>query len=169
MLNEIIKEKYLNLCEAIQKANYQYYVLDISPVTDQQYDTWFSELKKLEEQCPELITLSSPTQRVSEETREGFVKIKHETPMLSLDNTYNEKDLYNFATRVRKVLGNNCCYICEPKLDGASIEVTYKNGEFYKAITRGDGKAGEDVTENIKTIKSLPLCIEYTKDLTVRG
>jgi len=175
MVKEIIKEKHQSLCDSIQKTNYEYYVLDISPVSDQQYDFWLNELKQLEQQYPELVSPNSPTQRVGESAREGFTKVAHNIFMLSLDNTYTQKDLRDFDTRVKKIVftGEDSDvpleYVCEPKLDGASVEVIYKNGEFVQAITRGDGKVGEDVTENIRTIKSVPLKIDYKEDLIVRG
>ena len=169
MVNQIIKEKHQALCTSIQSANHDYYVRDISLVTDQQYDLWFSDLRQLEVKYPELVSSSSPTQRVGELVRAGFTKVAHTTAMLSLDNTYTQKDLQDFDKRVLKSIPYFPEYICEPKFDGVSIEVVYKNGSLFQAITRGDGKVGEDVTCNIRTIKSIPLQISYKEDLTVRG
>jgi DNA ligase (NAD+) len=168
-INPVIKEKYKSLCVEVQKACYQYYTLDTPLISDQEYDVLYKAVIDLEKKYPELANKNSPTQRVGCTAREGFTKVSHSVPMLSLDNTYDSKDLRDFDTRVCKVLDTPPIYVCEPKLDGASLEVIYKDGTFFKAITRGDGKIGEDVTENVRTIKSVPLSIDYKKDLTIRG
>ncbi|MBN1653517.1 MAG: NAD-dependent DNA ligase LigA, partial [Deltaproteobacteria bacterium] len=148
-----------------------YYVLDKPRISDRQYDALFQELKSLERDHPELITPASPTQRVGEQPRQGAVKAEHGKPMFSLDNTYSQEELAEFDRRVRDGLPQKARfqYVAEPKLDGASVEIIYQNSVLYRGITRGDGRVGEDVTENIRTIRSLPLTIDESRPLTLRG
>ena len=131
----------------------------------------FRELTALEKEHPELVTPSSPTQRVGAAPREGFSKVKRAIRMFSLDNAYSEADLLEFDRRVREGLGDveRVTFVAEPKLDGASIEVVYEGGKLSQASTRGDGETGEDVTANVRTIRSLPLEIPRTEKLTLRG
>ncbi len=164
-------ERHAQLCEQVAKHNYLYYVLDTPEISDAEYDSFFNELKKLEKQFPELVSPSSPTQRVGAAPKDGFKKVTREKRMYSLDNAYDENDIREFDRRVRDGLkkGTKVTYIAEPKIDGASIEVTYSDGELVLATTRGDGETGEDVTSNIRTIKSVPLRISEKRAITVRG
>ena len=139
-------------------------------MSDAEYDAMFNELKAIEVDHPELRTPASPTQRVGAVPREGFTKVTRSVRMYSLDNAYDADELREFDRKVREGLGEQAyAYVAEPKIDGASIEVTYEGGVFALATTRGDGETGEDVTENVRTIRSIPLRIEETRPLTVRG
>lgn len=138
-----------------------YYVLDAPEITDAEYDGMMRRLKELEDAHPEFDTPDSPTKRVGGAVREGFVKVQHSSPMLSLDNALNEAELAEFDRRVRDLLaGETYSYVAELKLDGLSMAVQYENGRLNQAITRGDGQVGEDVTENARTIRSLPLTVD---------
>ena len=143
----------------INEHNYRYYVLDDPYISDAEYDRLFEELKKLEKEHPELITPDSPTQRVGGAPLKEFKEVQHQVPMLSLDNAFTEEDIIDFDKRVRDRLGVSkpIEYCCEPKLDGLALSLRYENGVFVQAATRGDGTTGEDVTENIRTIKMVPL------------
>jgi DNA ligase (NAD+) len=146
------------LREQLRHHEYQYYVLDAPEITDAEYDAMMRELKALEQAHPELVTLDSPTQRVGGKPREGFVKVAHSSPMLSLDNALGEGELRDFDRRVRGLLGDEpFAYVAELKMDGLSLAVHYRDGRLSQAVTRGDGVIGEDVTENAKTIRSIPL------------
>ena len=154
------KEKIAKLIDEINSHNYKYYVLDEPSISDFEYDMLLKELEVLEQQFPELIIPESPTQRVGKDLTKDFQQVKHRYPMLSLANTYNEEELYDFDRRVRELLGvDEVEYVVELKIDGVSISLIYKNGKFVTAATRGDGETGEEVTNNIKTIKSIPLSI----------
>jgi DNA ligase (NAD+) len=154
----------------LEEHNRRYYLLDAPSVSDAEYDALFRELLALEQRHPELRTPSSPSQRVGTTPREGLVKIKRAVRMYSLDNAYSRDDLLEFDRRVRESLEQDAPrYIAEPKLDGASIEVTYERGALALASTRGDGETGEDVTANVRTIRSLPLTIPFDGKLTLRG
>src|SRR5579884_2396186 len=148
-----------------------YYVLDQPEITDAEYDAMMRRLEELEKQHPDSITPDSPTQRVGGKPREGFVKVRHSSPMLSLDNALNEDEMREFDRRVRDLLhGAEYRYVAELKLDGLSMATRYINGRFEQAITRGDGQVGEDVTENAKTIRSLPLRVQGgPKSFEARG
>ncbi|AGR40833.1 NAD-dependent DNA ligase LigA [Spiroplasma taiwanense] len=148
-----------------------YYVLDKPLVEDSEYDRLLNKLKILEDQFPELITEDSPTQRVGGKVLDKFEKYKHKTAMLSLSNAFNKEDLLNFNDQIHKEIENlNYTFFVEPKIDGLSISIIYKNGILFKAVTRGDGVFGEDVTSNVKTIKSIPLIIPDKSDyFEIRG
>src|ERR1044071_6342520 len=149
------------LREQLRHHEYQYYVLDKPEITDAEYDALMRRLKELEDAHPELITPDSPTHRVGGKPREGFVKVAHSSPMLSLDNALNEGELRDFDRRVRELLGSEKPrYVAELKLDGLSMAANYRDGKFVQAVTRGDGVVGEDVTENARTIRSLPLKVK---------
>jgi DNA ligase (NAD+) len=136
-------------------------VLDQPEISDAEYDAMMRQLQQIEAQNPELLTPDSPTQRVGGKPREGFVKVRHSSPMLSLDNALNEQEMREFDRRVRALLpGQSYEYVAELKLDGLSMAAQYRNGQFQQAITRGDGQVGEDVTENARTIRSLPLRVK---------
>jgi DNA ligase (NAD+) len=152
------------LRDLIRHHEYQYFVADDPEISDLQFDQLMNELKKLEAEHPKLITSDSPTQRVGGKPREGFVKARHSSPMLSLDNTYNEEDLRNWERRVHELSGRKDIeYICELKLDGMSLALQYEDGQLARGITRGDGSIGEDVTLNVRTVRSIPLSIPKEK------
>jgi DNA ligase (NAD+) len=159
------------LRDELRHHEYQYYVLDDPQISDAEYDELMHKLQALEAQHPELMTPDSPTQRVGGKPREGFVKVRHSSPMLSLDNALNEAELRDFDRRVRDLLGGaKYCYVAELKMDGLSMAVHYRDGRFTHALTRGDGTIGEEVTENARTIRSLPLRIKTRfPALEVRG
>ena len=159
------------LREAIRYHEHRYYVLDQPEITDAEYDALVRELQRLELAHPELVTADSPTQRVGGKTREGFQKIPHSSPMLSLDNALDEAELRAFDSRVKELLrGAPFRYAAELKMDGLSMAARYSGGFFRQAITRGDGAIGEDVTENARTIRSVPLRIEaFAAPFEVRG
>jgi DNA ligase (NAD+) len=149
------------LSEVLRHHEHQYYVLDAPEITDAEYDALMRRLQALETQHPELLTPDSPTQRVGGKPREGFVKVLHSSPLLSLDNALNEAELRDFDRRVRDLLGGAPYrYVTELKLDGLSMATHYRDGQFTQAVTRGDGTVGEDVTENARTIRSLPLRVK---------
>jgi DNA ligase (NAD+) len=173
-----IEKKIEALREKIRHHEYRYYVLDDPEITDPQFDLLINELKQLENENPELITSDSPTQRVGGKPREGFVKARHSSPMLSLDNTYSEEELRNWERRVHELSGRTDIeYVCELKLDGMSLALRYEDGQLVRGITRGDGTTGEDVTLNVRTVRSIPLSISPEKlkkgglpaDFEVRG
>ena len=153
------------LRDLLRYHEHLYYVLDAPEATDAQYDRWMNQLRALEAEDPELTTPDSPTQRVGGKPAAGFVKVAHSRPMLSLDNAYNETELREWETRVRNTLGADARieYACELKLDGLSLAVTYERGHLLRGVTRGDGAVGEDVTSNVRTIRSVPLSVSYAK------
>ena len=156
-----IAEEIEDLREKLHHHEYLYYVLDQPEVSDTEYDRMMRRLQALEAEHPELVTPDSPTQRVGGKAREGFVKVRHSSPLLSLDNALNEDEMRAFDQRVRELLkGEPYEYVAELKLDGLSMAVHYENGSMVRAITRGDGQVGEDVTENARTIRSLPLRVK---------
>ena len=142
----------------IRRHDYLYYVQNQPEITDQQYDELFAELKKLEAEHPELVTPDSPTQRVAGRPLGEFATVRHSIPMLSVDNTYNADELRAFDERVRKQLGAaDYDYVVELKIDGLAVSLRYENGVLATGATRGDGEVGDDVTANIRTIRSVPL------------
>lgn len=159
------------LIEEIEKHNYQYYVLDRPLISDQQYDQFMQELMRLEEEFPELKRNNSPSDRVGGDPLPHFEKVKHEIPMLSLGNAFNEQDLRDFDRRVRQGLapGETVEYVAELKIDGLAVSLRYEQGEFVRGATRGDGTTGEDITTNLKTIRSIPMRLAEKVDLEVRG
>ena len=168
-----IKKEIERLRDEIREHDYLYYVLNQPKVSDRQYDELFGELKALEEANPQFITPDSPTQRVSEQPLKGFAAIRHAVPMLSIDNTYNADELRAFDERVRKQLGGiDYDYVVELKIDGLAISLRYEEGVLVTAATRGDGRVGDDVTANVRTIKAVPLSLLGDKIpavLEVRG
>ncbi len=154
-----IKERISKLVTELKKHNHNYYVLNSPSISDYEFDTLLSELIELENQHPDFKHEDSPTQRVGSDISNIFKTIQHDYPMLSLGNTYSESDLTEFHNRIIKEIEVEPEYVCELKFDGASISVTYENGLFTKAVTRGDGTKGDNVTDNIKTIHSIPLSI----------
>ncbi len=155
-----VNKRIGQLRSEIRKHDYLYYVLNQPKISDRQYDELFGELKTLEEANPQLITPDSPTQRVSEQPLKGFAAIRHAVPMLSIDNTYNADELRAFDERVRKQLGEiDYDYVVELKIDGLAISLRYEEGVLVTAATRGDGRVGDDVTANVRTIKAVPLVL----------
>ncbi len=165
-----VLEEVERLRDEIEYHNYRYYVLADPVITDEEYDKLMKRLIELEKKYPQIVTPDSPTQRVGGKVLSGFRKIKHSQPMLSLDNTYNEKDIREFDERVKRILGiRSVEYVAELKIDGVSIALRYESGKFRIAITRGDGVEGEDVSENIKLVRSIPLRLREKVDVEVRG
>ena len=163
-----IKKRIDELKEIIFRANREYYMLDNSIISDQEYDRYMQELMTLEEKYPEYKTNDSPTQIVGSKVLDKFAKVTHKIPMLSLGNIFNESEIINFDKRIRKEI-DNPKYVCELKIDGLSVSVTYKNGILIQGATRGDGTIGEDITNNVMTIKSLPHTLNQKIDIEVRG
>src|SRR5215471_13239568 len=160
-----IRKEAARLRDELRRHEHLYYVLDQPEITDAEYDALMRQLSDIEKAHPELLEPDSPTQRVGGKPREGFVKVRHSTQMLSLDNALNEEELREFLNRIGDVR-----YVTELKLDGLSMAAHYRAGKFAQAVTRGDGQVGEDVTENARTIRSLPLSIPSREPaLEVRG
>ncbi|HRU45591.1 MAG TPA: NAD-dependent DNA ligase LigA [Candidatus Marinimicrobia bacterium] len=155
---DALREKAKELRRQIETANYNYYVLDNPTISDAEYDRLMRELEQLEAAYPELRTPDSPTQRVGAQPLDEFKTVTHRVPMLSLDNAMDEGEIRDFAIRVQKSLpGETVQFVCEPKIDGLAVELVYENGVFISGSTRGDGITGEDITQNLKTIRSIPL------------
>lgn len=173
-----IEKRIEELRELIRHHDYNYYVLAAPKISDQEYDKLYKELEKLEAENPELITPDSPTQRVGSDLTKEFKPVEHKIPMLSLSNTYSEEELYDFDRRVREGIGNpkEVEYVTELKIDGVSVSIRYENFNLVTAATRGDGTVGEEITNNVKTIRSVPLKLHKIKNskydfskLEVRG
>ena len=177
-MSSSIEKKIESLRERIRKHDYKYYVLAEPSVSDKEYDRLYNELQRLENEYPELITPDSPTQRVGSDLTKEFNPVIHKVPMLSLSNTYSQKELLDFDRRVKDALpdNDNIEYIVELKIDGASVSLNYVDGRLKTAATRGDGTVGEDITNNVKTIRSIPIILNKInsyphklKDIEVRG
>jgi DNA ligase (NAD+) len=166
-----IKQKIEELRKKIEEHNYRYYVLDQPTISDESYDQLFRELQKLETQHPEFQSAYSPSQKVGGKALDKFAKVKHSRPMLSLQNVYSEEEFSQFYKRWNETLGSQFMVVGEPKFDGLAVELVYEDGLLTVASTRGDGETGEDVTENVKTIRSVPLRLRgtYPNLLEVRG
>ncbi|PQJ78780.1 NAD-dependent DNA ligase LigA [Polaribacter porphyrae] len=167
-----IQQKIQSLKEELNQHNYNYYVLDNASISDFDFDIKLKELEKLEQENPEFFDANSPTQRVGGSITKNFETITHKNRMYSLDNSYSKEDLLDWEKRIQKILGTTETeYTCELKFDGASINLTYENGQFQKAVTRGDGFQGDEVTNNVKTIRSIPLTIkgDFVSDFEMRG
>src|ERR1700720_3700727 len=157
-------QKIAALSDKIRHHEYRYFVQDDPEITDAEFDQLMNELKRLEAEHPALVTPASPTQRVGGKPREGFVKAKHSSPMLSLDNAYSEEELRDWERRVHDLSGRTDIeYMCELKLDGMSLALAYIDGRLERGITRGDGSVGEDVTSNVRTVRSVPLTVSKEK------
>lgn len=156
------------LKDLLNKYNYQYYVQDQPTVSDQEYDALMDELIHIEKQHPEWVTPDSPSQRIGGQVLEGFTKVTHRIPMMSLADIFNEDEVYDFNDKVESVVPN-VEYVCELKLDGLSVSLVYDHGLLQYAATRGNGTVGEDITHNVRTIKSIPLKIDFDGPLEVRG
>ena len=164
-------ERITALREQLNNYNYHYYVLSQPLVSDFEFDKLLAELQRLEEENPQFFDPNSPTQRVGSDINQNFTQVKHEYPMLSLGNTYNEVEVADFYNRMVKALNAPFEIVCELKYDGTSISLTYENGELVRAVTRGDGEKGDDVTANVRTIRSIPLKLqgEYPEKFEIRG
>lgn len=168
MAQHDVEKQIAELREQIEKHNYAYYVLDQPSISDAEYDELMRKLMELEEQYPQYKTPDSPSQRVGGAPLEAFQKVTHRVPMLSLSNAFNEGDLRDFDRRVRQEVGD-VRYVCELKIDGLAVSLRYEDGYFVQGATRGDGTTGEDITENLKTIRSLPLRLRKQVTIEVRG
>lgn len=165
-----VQEEISKLVSLLNKYSYDYYVEDNPQISDTEYDTLYKQLEKLEENHPEYILENSPTQRVGDRVLDEFEKITHKVPMLSLSNTFSTEDLRDFDARISKLVPDQSVeYICELKIDGLAISIKYEDGRLVSAATRGDGSVGEDVTENIKTIFSIPKVLKDNRTFEVRG
>lgn len=171
MGREIVKENIEKLREQIEYHSYKYYVEDSPEIDDSEFDELLKELESLESRYPELITPDSPTQRVGGQPLEGFDTVVHHVPMQSLSDVFNEKELFDFDQRVRTTLqSQEVEYVVEFKIDGVSVSLEYENGRFVRGSTRGDGRVGEDITQNLRTVKTIPLKLrESIPFLEVRG
>ena len=165
------EEQILKLRNELNEHNYNYYVLDTPTISDLEFDTKLKELEALENQHPEFFDANSPTQRVGGDITKSFETIPHEHRMYSLDNSYSKEELLDWENRVKKMIDGDIQYVCELKYDGASISLTYENGILVKAVTRGDGFQGDNITANVKTIKSVPLKLKenYPPKFDIRG
>ena len=162
-------ERMQELVKLLNQYNYEYYTLDNPSVSDSEYDRLMQELIRLETMYPDNVDKNSPTKRVGGKINESFQKITHQLPMLSLSNVFTEADILNFDQRIRKENVVNPKYVCELKIDGLSVSLKYEHGELLYAATRGDGVVGEDITDNVKTIKTIPLKLKQDIDIEVRG
>ncbi len=172
MNKQEISDRITLLRKVIDEHNYKYYVLSQPGISDFEFDQLLNELKKLEQENPEFFDEGSPTQRVGSDLNQEFEQYPHTYPMLSLDNTYNKEELGDFEKKNKRILDEDFEYICELKYDGASISLRYEHGKLVRALTRGDGEKGDDVTNNIKTIRSIPLKLksgDYPDVFEIRG
>ncbi|HSO57335.1 MAG TPA: NAD-dependent DNA ligase LigA [Paenisporosarcina sp.] len=164
-----LEERVKELNQLLHDTGYAYYVLDQPLVPDAVYDQYLQELIAIESEFPDLIYPDSPTQRVGGTILQGFNKVAHTYPMLSLSNAFGREDLDDFDRRIRASIGDDFSYVCELKIDGLAISLTYENGVFVRGATRGDGRVGEDITENLKTIRSIPLRLKKSVTMELRG
>ncbi|WP_406663573.1 NAD-dependent DNA ligase LigA [Gallaecimonas sp. GXIMD1310] len=166
-----INQQVAALRRQINDHNYRYYVEDNPSIPDAEYDRLMRQLQQLEAEHPELVVASSPTQRVGAKPANGFTQVQHEVPMLSLGNAMTDDDFQAFAERVEKALGHSPAWCCEPKLDGLAVSLLYEHGELVRGATRGDGSSGEDITQNVRTIRAIPLTLrgDVPARLEVRG
>lgn len=172
MTSEEAKIKIAALSTLLEEHNYKYYILSSPSISDYEFDTLLNELIALEKQFPEHVHLNSPTQRVGGGITKEFKTVVHTYPMLSLGNTYSQEEIADFDNRIRKVISDEFEYVCELKFDGVAIGLTYKNGELIRAVTRGDGVQGDDVTQNVRTIKTIPLRLSgnnFPDEFEIRG
>ncbi|MBC1385374.1 NAD-dependent DNA ligase LigA [Listeria innocua] len=163
------KKRYEELINILDQYSYDYYVIDNPTVEDAEYDQKMQELLKIEEAHPEWVTPESPSKRVGGEVLEGFKKVEHDTPMLSLANAFNRDDLADFDRRIRDKVGDDISYMCELKIDGLAVSLQYENGKYKQGATRGDGTVGEDITANLRTIRSIPMKLKKAYSIEVRG
>ena len=171
MTKEEAKARIAELSDIIDNHNYRYYILAQPTISDYDFDMLMNELLSLEQQFPDLITESSPSQRVGGGITKEFATVRHKYPMLSLSNSYNKEEIIDFISRIKKSIDGPVDFVCELKFDGVSISLTYEKGILRRAVTRGDGSRGDDVTTNIKTIHSIPLKLkgDYPDFFEMRG
>ena len=172
MSNTEVRDRIIQLREILNTHNYNYYVLSQPQISDFEYDQLMKELISLEDDHPEFFDQNSPTQRVGNDINQTFNQVPHKNRMLSLDNTYSKEEIADFETRNKRILDEEFEYVCELKYDGASISLTYKDGQLVQALTRGDGEKGDDVTTNVKTIRSIPLRLhgnDFPDEFEIRG
>lgn len=172
MHREEALKKITELRKELDEDNYRYYVMNEPAISDYDFDMKLKELEKLEHDFPEFSDPNSPTQRVGSDINKEFEQVEHNYPMLSLSNAYSEQEITDFDTRVKKVVGTDFDYVCELKFDGSSISLTYENGMLMRAVTRGDGTKGDDVTTNVRTIRSVPLVLrgnDFPETFEIRG
>lgn len=164
----MIEKRIDELIKIINKASYEYNTLDNPTLTDQEYDDYYAELVRLETEHPNLVREDSPTVRVGSKIIDSFVKVVHQIPMMSLDDVFNKEEILSFDEKVKKIVSNPS-YVCELKIDGLSVSLLYQKGKLVRGATRGDGTTGEDITHNVKTIKTIPLSLPIDIDIEVRG
>ncbi len=172
MDRQTAKEKIQELTHQLNEHNYNYYVLNKPTISDFEFDMLLKELEQLERDFPDFADVNSPTQRVGSDLSKDFEQVPHKYPMLSLGNAYSEGEVADFDNRIRKVIETDFDYVCELKFDGSSISLTYENGELTRAVTRGDGEKGDDVTSNVRTIRSIPLKLrgnDFPASFEIRG
>ncbi len=172
MTKEEAQHKIQSLTKEINQHNYSYYMISNPTISDYDFDMMLEELQKLEEQFPELADENSPTKRVGGTITKEFETIKHKYPMLSLSNSYSREEITDFEERIKKLVDGEIEYVCELKYDGVAIGITYQNGKLFRAVTRGDGVQGDDITANVKTIRSVPLELrgdDYPEEFEIRG
>ncbi|WP_439444072.1 NAD-dependent DNA ligase LigA [Listeria aquatica] len=163
------KKRYEDIIRILDEYSYEYYVMDNPTVEDAEYDKLMQELLQIEEKHPDWVTNDSPSMRVGGEVLEGFEKVEHKIPMLSLANAFNEQDLLDFDRRIREKVGEDREYMCELKIDGLAVSLAYENGRYNRGATRGDGSIGEDITANLRTIRSIPMKLKQPFSIEVRG
>lgn len=168
---EALQQRLKELRQRISKLSYEYYTLDNPTVTDYEYDMLYRELETIEKEHPEWVTPDSPTQRVGSAIASGFEKYTHDRPMLSLGDVFSDDELREFDQRVRSELGGDDVeYVVELKIDGLAVNLIYEHGQFIRGVTRGDGLVGEDVTNNVRTIRTIPLHIPNdSPHMEIRG
>lgn len=164
----MIEKRMDELIEIINKARYEYYFKDEPTITDQEYDDYYSELLSLEEKYPELVRKDTPTKKIGDQIIDKFEKVVHEVPMMSLDDIFNNDEIYEFDKKIKKVI-DKPEYVCELKIDGLSLSLLYKEGKLVRGATRGDGTVGENITHNILTVKDIPHELKDKIDIEVRG
>ncbi|GBD68298.1 NAD(+)-dependent DNA ligase [Tetragenococcus halophilus subsp. halophilus] len=169
MVEDSVVKRAKELREQLNQYSYEYYVKDAPSVEDFVYDSLYQELVDIENRHPELVTEDSPTQRVGGRVLEGFEKVVHNVPLYSLNDVFNKEDITAFDQRVQKALGHQVSYTCELKIDGLSVSLRYEDGKLVQGATRGDGSVGEDITENLKTVRSIPLKLKNSVTLEARG
>ncbi|ALX49043.1 NAD-dependent DNA ligase LigA [Lentibacillus amyloliquefaciens] len=169
MNNQQAQQQIAELKELLNQYGHEYYVLDAPSVPDAEYDRKMQELLKLEEAFPDLVTADSPSRRIGGEPLEAFQKVRHNVPMMSLGNAFNEQDLRDFARRAGQGTDDAISFVCELKIDGLAVSLTYEEGKFVRGATRGDGTTGEDITSNLRTVRSIPLSIQEESTIEVRG
>ncbi|MCB0400750.1 MAG: NAD-dependent DNA ligase LigA [Flavobacteriales bacterium] len=172
MTKQEAQDKIAALSATLREHNYNYYVLSAPTISDYDFDMMLEDLQKLEAEFPEFAADDSPTKRVGGEVTKNFETIKHKYPMLSLSNSYSREDISDFETRIKKLVEADLEYVCELKYDGVAIGITYRNGKLFRALTRGDGVQGDDITANVRTIRSIPLSLkgsDYPEEFEIRG